>query len=148
MTIINLHHSCFVHCLKLSGTIFCCVCIFYNSLRHRKMPLPIPITSGLTKWHHKKNIKRKKKVCAVIIVYTKILPTMFSMQTLSFAMPALLQIALCKIFRCAENHTQDHFSRVMVCYHTLMPQKTRPTMQKLETAKDVPYSFQYPLMPL
>ena len=30
-------------------------------------------------------------------------------------------------FRCADNCTpQDHFRCVMVCYHTCMPQKTRP----------------------
>ena len=65
-------------------------------------------------------------------------------------MPAVLQIALLKIFRCAvgmcfvpnlydftrfrcaENRTpQDHFRCVMVYYRTQMPQKTRPEMHKL-----------------
>ena len=55
-----------------------------------------------------------------------------------FKIPAVLQIALLKIFRCAvgvhfvynlrcaENCTpQDHFRCVMVCYCTHTPQKTR-----------------------
>ena len=72
-------------------------------------------------------------------------------QGLSIKMPAVLQIALFKIlrcavgvhfvsivfyftkFRCTENRTpQDNFRYVMVCFRTCTPQKTRPEKPELK----------------
>ena len=69
---------------------------------------------------------------------------LFSDRPRLLKMPAVIEIPLLKIlrcavgvhfvsncvyftrFRCAENGTQGHFRCVMVCYRTHSPQRTRP----------------------